>query len=50
MNPERLPSSAKELILGRAEYRYSLSSIDWARLASILMPGPIVEVIVMCLM
>jgi len=36
--------------LGRGEYFYSLSSIDWARLASILTPGPIVEVIVMCLM
>src|SRR5512136_2186184 len=45
----RLLSSAKELFSG-GESNYSLASIDWARLASILMPGPIVVVMVMCLM
>jgi hypothetical protein len=49
--PEHLPFSAKEYIPGlSAHFRYSVSSMDWARLASTLTPGPIVEVIVICLM
>jgi hypothetical protein len=37
-------------ILGLTEYCYSVSSIDWAILVSTFTPGPMVEVIVMCLM
>ncbi len=51
LSPERTPAVFGEVIyLGRTEQTYSASSIDWARLASTLTPGPIVEVMVMCLM